>query len=228
VASLPGAPVDNVAEQVGEDGSLLRQYVYWLAERIRQLGGPDYAPVIHLDARGALGQICGNDPGRMLGQLYALEMAAQPYLLRIQDPVRLDDSAAQLQALHTLREYIRFRQLKVELVADEWVDRLDDIRAFILTGAADVIHIKPPALGGLHQSVEAVLLCKAAGVGAFLGGSPAETDVAARASAHVALATQPHLLLAKPGVDEGVLLVHNEMARALAQIRNSTTKEHEG
>ena len=55
-------------------------------------------------------------------------------------------------------------------------------------------------------------------MGAFLGGSCAETDISARVSAHVALATRPDIVMAKPGmgVDEGIMLVQNEMARALA------------
>jgi methylaspartate ammonia-lyase len=61
-------------------------------------------------------------------------------------------------------------------------------------------------------------------VGALLGGSYAETDLSARASVHVALATQPDLLMAKPGVgvDEAISLVQNEMARTLASIQERT------
>jgi methylaspartate ammonia-lyase len=57
-------------------------------------------------------------------------------------------------------------------------------------------------------------------VGAFLGGSCAENDLSARMATHVALATRPDILMAKPGmgVDEGVSLVNNEMVRTLAQI----------
>jgi methylaspartate ammonia-lyase len=67
----------------------------------------------------------------------------------------------------------------------------------------------------------AVLACKAGGVGAFLGGSCAETDISARVAVHVALATRPDLIMAKPGmgVDEGIMLVQNEMARPLTWIR---------
>jgi len=59
------------------------------------------------------------------------------------------------------------------------------------------------------------------GVGTFLGGSCAETDLSARVSVHVALATRPDIIMAKPGmgVDEGISLVQNEMARTLAWIR---------
>jgi methylaspartate ammonia-lyase len=61
------------------------------------------------------------------------------------------------------------------------------------------------------------------GVAAFLGGSYAETDLSARISVHVALATGADLLMAKPGmgVDEAISLTQNEMARALAVIREA-------
>jgi len=87
------------------------------------------------------------------------------------------------------------------------------------------VQIKMPDLGGVHNAVEAVLACKAAGVGAFLGGSYAETDLSARVSVHVALATGSDLLMARPGmgVDEAISLTQNEMARALIVIREVRT-----
>jgi methylaspartate ammonia-lyase len=221
VASLPHALVDDIPAQLGSDGGLLVQYTRWLAGRIRELGGPDYHPTIHLDLHGALGQICDGNLGRVLGQLYALETAAQPYALRIECPLLLDTRAAQIQAFKALRDYVRARKMKTQLVADEWANTLDDIRAFLDAGAADMIQIKMPDLGSLHNSIAAVLACQAAATGAFLGGSCAETELSARASVHVALATRPAIVMAKPGmgVDEAVSFTQNEMARALAEIR---------
>jgi methylaspartate ammonia-lyase len=83
-----------------------------------------------------------------------------------------------------------------------------------------MIQIKIPDLGSVHNVVEAVLACQVGGVRAFLGGSCAETDLSARVAVHVALATRSDLLMAKPGmgVDEGIALMQNEMARTLAQV----------
>ena len=162
----------------------------------------------------------------MLGQLYAWELAAKPYLLRIESPMVLDSREAQIEAMATLRDYARLRKMQVELVADEWANTLDDIRAFIDAEAADMIQVKMPDLGSIHNTVEAVLACRAGGVGVLLGGSYAETDLSARVAAHVGLATRPDLLMAKPGlgVDEAISLVHNEMARALARHDNSSSE----
>ena len=223
IASLPHALVDDLSEQVGRDGSRLTRYIRWLARRIDELGGNDYCPTIHLDIYGALGQICDHQPGQMLGQLYAWETAAKPYSLRIETPVLLDSRAAQIETMAMLREYARFRKMTVQLVADEWANTLDDIRAFVAAGAADMVQIKMPDVGGMHQAVEAVLACKAAGVGAFLGGSYAETDLSSRVSVHVALATGADLLMARPGmgVDEAISVTQNEMTRTLAVIRRA-------
>jgi methylaspartate ammonia-lyase len=220
IASLPHALVDDVVGQIGREGSELTRYLRWLKGRIGELGDQDYAPVIHLDLHGALGQIYDNELGRMLGQLYAWESAAQPYKLRIESPMILQSREAQIEAMHTLRSYIRMRNMQVQLVADEWANTLDDISAFVEAGAADMVQIKMPDLGSVHNAIEAVLACKADGVGAFLGGSYTETDVSARVSVHVALAAGADLIMAKPGmgVDEAISLTQNEMARTLAVI----------
>ena len=221
VASLPHALVDDISGQFGSDGSELTRYIRWLRQRIPELGGPDYRPTIHLDVHGALGQVYNHELGRMLGQLYAWELAAQPYPLRIESPMVMDSRQAQIEAMGTLREYIRLRKMKVQLVADEWANTLEDIRAFIDAEAADMIQIKMPDLGGIHNTVEAVLACQAGGAAAFLGGSYVETEISSRVAVHVALATRPDIVMARPGmgVDEALSLTQNEMARTLAQVR---------
>jgi methylaspartate ammonia-lyase len=220
IVSLPHALVDDIQGQLGTEGSEMTRYIRWLAKRIGELGGDAYRPTIHLDVHGALGQIYQHNLGRILGQLYAWEQAAQPYPLRIESPMVLESREEQIEAMAELRGYIRFRKMNVQLVADEWANTLDDILAFVDVGAADMIQIKMPDLGGLHHTIAAVLACHTGGAGAFLGGSYAETDLSARASVHVALATRPDLIMAKPGmgVDEAISLVENEMARTLASI----------
>jgi methylaspartate ammonia-lyase len=221
IESLPHGLVDDIPAQVGKSGDKLAQYVRYLKDRIAQLAPPDYHPTIHLDVHGALGILAEGQPGRLLGMLYQLESAAAPYPLRVECPVMMESRAAQIELMALLREYLQTRGMAVKLVADEWANTLEDIRAFVEAGAADMIQIKTPDLGGVHNAVEAVLACQAGGVSAFLGGSCAETDLSTQVSVHLALATQPDLILAKPGmgVDEGIMLVHNEMTRALAWLQ---------
>jgi methylaspartate ammonia-lyase len=89
--------------------------------------------------------------------------------------------------------------------------------------AADVIHVKTPDLGGVNNTIEALLYVHSHGLATYCGGTCNETDVSARACTHIAMACGADQLLAKPGmgVDEGLMLVGNEMARvtALAQAR---------
>ena len=104
------------------------------------------------------------------------------------------------------------------IVADEWANTIEDIRAFNAAGAADVVQIKAPDLGSVGHIVDAVLDCKAHGVVAHIGGSCTETERSAQVAVHLALGSDADQLLAKPGmgVDEGLSIVRNELARTLA------------
>ena len=103
---------------------------------------------------------------------------------------------------------------------DERCNTLEDIELFAEARAAHLIQIKMPDVGSIADSARAVLTCKTHGVGAYIGGSCSETDLSARASVHIAVATQADMMLAKPGmgVDEGMMIVGNEMARVAALV----------
>lgn len=225
ISSLPHGLVDDISEQVGEDALHLIRYTRWLKNRIDALTGgrsAGYQPTIHLDLHGALGTLYDGDLGRILGTLYALEKAADPYPLRVECPLLSDTREGQIETYQTLREYLDFRKMNVQLVADEWANTRDDIQAFVDHRAAHMIQIKTPDVGSLAQTMDAVLACRQAGLEAFLGGSCAETDLSARASVHVALASQPQLLLAKPGlgISEAIAITRNEINRTLAELHH--------
>jgi methylaspartate ammonia-lyase len=221
ISSLPHSLVDNVPEQLGRDSVHLLRYARWLKARINELAGSDYQPTIHLDVHGGLGALYGDNLGRILGTISALEKAVHPLPLRVECPVIMDSREEQIEIMKTLRDYMRFRKMKTAIVADEWANTLEDIQAFLDAGAADMIQVKMPDLGGIQDSIKAVLACRDAGISAFLGGSCAETDISARVTAHVALATRPEIVLAKPGmgIDEGISILNNEMARTLARLK---------
>lgn len=149
------------------------------------------------------------------------EKAAAPFHLRIEGPMDCDtDRDTQIEALAGLTAEIDKRGINVELVADEWCNTLEDVKAFTDARAGHMAQIKTPDLGGINNTIEAVLYCKKNGMGAYQGGTCNETDRSAQICAQCALATQPSQILAKPGmgVDEGFMLVYNEMQRALAVI----------
>ena len=83
------------------------------------------------------------------------------------------------------------------------------------------MQIKTPDLGGINNTIEAVLYCKAHGMGAGLGGTANETDQSARISTQIGLACRPdfHAVEAGPRRRRGVMIQTNEMARTLAILK---------
>ena len=114
-------------------------------------------------------------------------------------------------------DLLRARGSRVAIIADEWANTAEDVHAFVSAGAVDMVQIKTPDLGSLHHSIDAILDCHRHQVGPVLGGTCAETDLSARATTHLGVATGVTQMLAKPGMgfDEGFNIVFNEMNRAL-------------
>jgi methylaspartate ammonia-lyase len=223
VDSLPHGLI-NTPELVGRDGGALVDYVGWVSRRVRELRRhAGYEPVLHFDVYGIIGLVAEQRLERVADVLVGMEEAARPFALRVEHPLDGGSRAAQIQQMAALRGLLRERGSRVALVADEWANTVGDIQAFNRAGAADMIQIKTPDLGGLHHSVDAVLDCRRHGVLAHIGGSCCESDRSARACVHVALATQADQILAKPGmgVDEGLSIVTNEMARTLRLERDA-------
>ncbi len=215
VDSLPHGLI-NSPSLVGPRGELLVEYVAWVSRRIQELRrDPDYSPILHFDVYGLLGFVLEQRLDRVIELLLRMEEAALPFALRVEQPLDAGSRAAQIEQMAQLRSHLREAESQVQLVADEWANTLADIQEFNRAGAADMIQIKTPDLGGLHHSVEAVLDCRRHGILAHVGGSCCETDRSARACVHVAMATHADQILAKPGmgVDEGLSIVTNEMAR---------------
>ena len=214
---LPHGLINHVGSKLGLKGEKLHEYVSWLRRRIGELADDKYRPIIHLDVYGTLGLAFDHDLDRISAYLAHLEEAATPFKLRLEGPVDMGSKEKQIEGMVRLKEKLFARGSGVEIVADEWCNTLDDVRDFVDAGAAHMIQVKTPDLGSLHNSVEAVLYAKANGTGAYLGGSCNETDRSARVCVHAALAARPDQMLAKPGmgVDEGMMIVFNEMQRAL-------------
>ena len=218
---LPHALINNVKEKLGLDGEKLADYIAWLRDRILAFRQDEnYNPVLHIDCYGTIGAIYGNNNyTAMADYLAKLEQIAKPFHLRIEGPMDCDcDRATQLEALAGLTAELDRRGINVELVADEWCNTLEDIKLFADHKAGHMVQIKTPDLGGINNTIEAVLYCKEKGIGAYQGGTCNETDRSCHVCVHAAMATQPDQILAKPGmgVDEGFMLTYNEMQRIIA------------
>ena len=218
---LPHALINNVKDKLGENGEKLAEYVAWLRDRILGMRlNESYMPVMHIDVYGTIGGAFGNhNYTKMADYIMELEQIAKPFHLRIEGPMDCDcDRETQLEALAALTKELDDRGSTVELVADEWCNTLEDIKLFADHKAGHMVQIKTPDLGGVNNTIEAVLYCKEKGIGAYQGGTCNETDRSAQVCVHCAMATKPVQILAKPGmgVDEGYMIVNNEMQRILA------------
>ncbi|MBQ9832183.1 MAG: methylaspartate ammonia-lyase [Clostridia bacterium] len=217
---LPHALINNVKTKLGENGELLVDYVTWLRNRIIELRKDEsYAPVLHIDVYGTIGAVFGNNNYEAMADYLAkLADAASPFKLRIEGPMDTEDRELQMIALRELTKLVDERGIGVEIVADEWCNTLEDIKYFADNKAGHMLQIKTPDLGGVNNIAEAVLYCKEKGVGAYQGGTCNETDRSCHVCVNIAMATKPDQILAKPGmgVDEGFMLVYNEMQRILA------------
>ncbi len=222
---MKGAPVlphglFNSVKKTGEKGENLLAYIKWLTKRVNEFAPyKGYHPIFHIDCYGTIGQIFGADNYLgMADYLEELEKAANPFHLRIEGPMDSGSREAQMRDLHNLRLEVDKRGIKVELVADEWCNTLEDVIYFADNKAGHMIQIKTPDLGSLHNTIEAVLYCEKMGIGAYQGGTCNETDRSTQVCIHCAMATNAEQILAKPGmgVDEAYMICNNEMQRILA------------
>ena len=216
---LPHGLFNNVPDKLGMKGEKLKEYVEWLVKRVGQIPPyPGYKPILHIDVYGTLSIAFDNNFEAIADYLGTLEKAAAGLKLRIEGPVDMGNKDAQIEGLATIRKLVEQKGIKVEIVADEWCNTFEDVQDFTKHKAGHMAQIKTPDLGGINNSIEAVIYCKKNNMGAYLGGTCNETNRSAEVCANVAMATSPDQILAKPGmgVDEGYMLVFNEMQRILA------------
>jgi methylaspartate ammonia-lyase len=218
---LPHGLINNVEQKLGQNGELLAAYVAWVRDRIIALRTrPDYQPTLHFDVYGTIGEAFGGDVERAADYLVELGAAAAPFDIRVEHVIDGGNRDAHIAVSAALRAALRARGSSVQIVVDEWCNTLEDIELFVAAGAADVIHVKTPDLGGVNNTIEALLLVARSGLAAYCGGTCNETDRSGQVSAHIAMACGAVQVLAKPGmgVDEGMMIVGNEMARVAALV----------
>ena len=216
---LPHGLINNVKNLLGENGQYLIDYIDWLSNRILKLRSSDaYNPQIHIDVYGTIGSAFQHNVEKIARFITSLEKHAAPFDLYIEGPVDMGSKADQISVLRELKSTLSQLGSPVKVVADEWCNTLEDIKDFVEAKCCHMVQIKTPDLGSIHNSIEAVLFCKAKSIEAYQGGTCNETDISAKCCVHIALATCPDRLLVKPGMgfDEGMVVVSNEMQRAIA------------
>lgn len=216
---LPHALINNVDTKLGRKGEILLAYIEWLRNRILKYRvSEDYSPIFHIDVYGTIGIAFDYDVDKMFNYLLECEKAAKPFRIRIEGPIDTGDREGTMNYEKILTAKLIEAGSKLEIVADEWCNTLEDIKYFADNHAGHVLQIKTPDLGGVNNVAEAIVYCNEKGVGSYCGGTCNETDVSAKTTTNIAIACRALQCLAKPGmgVDEGYMIVRNEMNRVLA------------
>lgn len=224
---LPHALINNVETKLGKNGEILLEYIAWLRDRIlKYRTREDYSPVFHMDVYGTIGLAFDYDVDKMFNYLLKCEETAKPFRIRIEGPIDTGDREGTLKYEKILTSMLNEAGSKLEIVADEWCNTLEDIKLFADEGAGHVLQIKTPDLGGVNNVAEAIIYCNKKGVGSYCGGTCNETDQSAKTTTNIAIACRAIQCLAKPGmgVDEGYMIVKNEMNRVVAAANRRAKK----
>ncbi|MER8589309.1 methylaspartate ammonia-lyase [Mesorhizobium sp. M1338] len=216
----------NSRQKFGTGGQTFMEFVRWVAARTREIGRPGYQPVLHFDVYGWIGQEIGLDPQRIADFVCKIADTVPGFTLNIESPADFGSTQAQIENYAKIVSILDNRTSNARIVVDERCNTLEDIRLFAEAKGAHLVQIKTPDVGSIADTARAVLICKANNVGAYVGGSCTETDLSAKASVHVSVATQADMMLAKPGmgVDEALSIVGNEQNRLLAILNRRAAK----
>lgn len=216
---LPHALINHVGTKLGEHGEILIKYIAWLRDRILKYRvNEDYDPIFHIDVYGTIGLAFNYDVDKMFEYLLECEKTAAPFRIRIEGPIDTGDREGTMNYERILTEKLDKAGSRLQIVADEWCNTLEDIKYFADNHAGHVLQIKTPDLGGVNNVAEAILYCNEKGVGSYCGGTCNETNISAQTTTNIAIACRALQCLAKPGmgVDEGFMIVKNEMNRVIA------------
>jgi methylaspartate ammonia-lyase len=168
---LPHASFTIVKDHVGLEGEKLLAFAGNVSKRIREIGDADYKPRMHLDVYGTLGELFGMKLEPLADYLGRLQQAAAPYGLLVESPIIAKTQEEQIASFKKLRALLKEKGIAVGLIADEWCNTLEDIKLFADVSASDYVQIKTPDLGGINNTIEAVLYCRSKKMGSSLGAS---------------------------------------------------------
>ncbi len=201
----------NPQAQLGPNGENLQRFIRQLTGLLGQVTQADYRPAIHLDVNGGLGALFENNIGRILGTIYGLEQAAQPYPLRITDPLLTDDANQQIKLMGQLMDYLRLRGMKTELATNSPIQTLADVTRFAESRAAHMLELSLTHLGSVQHSIEAVRICQQSKLACLLRDGPASF------TSQFALATRPGYVMAtwEPNNPASLDQIYREMTRTI-------------
>ena len=214
---------------LGNDGVFMQKYVRQMKEQIENYRAArifataeSEPPALVVNVQGGYGKLFPSNSGRQLGKLVGLEKVVKPLQLYVVDPVLHLDKQTHVRELRQLKQYGKMRKASFNIVAKQHVLNTKSLAEFIDVDMATTYYLDLPLFGSVEQIMGAIQLCKKHDVGFILGGETADTLNTASFNTHLALATAPTFLVAKPQGDIGILHSQNQMAQTLAALRHKS------
>jgi len=188
-------PDGEPKEILGDNAIILQRFLRILMENVVAMPGWENPTRIHIDLRGGLGKLYGNNTGQMLGALVGLETSIKPLQLSVENPVGGDSLVEIVARTRDLREFLRFRKMDVNTAVGP-VNTISDAQALIDANALDMLRIDPLQVGDLSIVIEIMLLARAEGKQVILAMDAGVSGHALQILAQVALAIQPDIVVA--------------------------------
>ena len=188
-------PQGDPKDILGDNAIILQRFLRILKENVVAMPGWDIPPCFHINLRGGLGKLYGNNTGQMLGALVGLEISVKPLRLSIENPVSGDSLAEVVTKTRELQEFLHFRKMDVEIAVGP-VKTISDAQALIDGKALDMLRIDPLQVGDLNTVIEIVLLARAEGKQVMLAMDAGISGHVLQILAQVALAIQPDIVVA--------------------------------
>ena len=219
---LPHASFTTV-EHVGRSGEKLLAFADTVATRLRQIGGSDYRPRIHLDVYGTLGELFADDIDKIAAYLATLVKTVQPYGFLIESPIIARTQREQIELFRKLGQTLRKNGTEIGLIADEWCNTLEDVRLFTDEKAAGFPADQDTRPRRHQQQHRGRAALQAARRGRRRSAAPPTRPTSRRGSARMSLlACRPDFMPSKPGLGawtEALMIQRNEMGRTLALLK---------
>lgn len=202
--------------QLGTNGTVLKNALTRLCHESSGAVPPfKFGSTFYFRVNGGIGVQQGQSNGKVLGQLFVLHKQTKPYRLLIEDPIVHGDFDEHLKQNGRFKKLVKMRKIDRILVARQYADSLEQIKAMIDAEMTHLIYLDPQKLGSVGIMITALQHCREAEIGVIWGGSSAETTLSAQISAQIVMAVQPDFVVTKPATQVGLTSMQNDMARIL-------------
>ncbi|NOZ48493.1 MAG: hypothetical protein GXP37_00410 [Chloroflexi bacterium] len=183
-------PSGEERQRLGQGGAALQGVLRQTRRYLQQFSPGQWPSRLLVQADAWFDQAFDGDVGKVLGALYGLERVVKPLPLSIENP--FPATASRLDAWRTLREYLDFRDMQVQLIAH--TADVEDAAALLAAGVLAGMRISPAQVGSVRVLRDRVQQCRAAGVSVILSDDDAPTPASLQQLGSVALAVRADLL----------------------------------